>query len=69
MNKRKYPYSSYYAFLIFLIVLTGCSLFHQASETPEKPVADTGEGYIYLPTKIAAKYYGFNVYRAENKEG
>lgn len=68
-KKRTYIISTNYLFLSFLIALTACSLFHKTNQTSEKTVTNSEAGYIYLPAKIAEKYYGFNIYRAENKEG
>ncbi len=51
-----------------LIVTGSCSKF-KASAKPEPPAEQTAKIRILIPKIQSGKYYGFNIYRSESRDG
>ena len=57
-----------YLLILMLGISGGCSLPGSGTDTTNTPNM-TGKGYISLPKNLGQKYYGFNIYRSDSKDG
>lgn len=67
INRQKY-FPSFVIFISALILPISCHKILPEEKVEKSPPALT-KGYIRLPQNVSDRYYGFNIYRAEKKEG
>ena len=54
--------------MLFLLLALGCA-FKSTTTGATASGGNRGRGYIVMPQNLAHKYYGFNVFRSEKRNG